>query len=43
MALVGAALTAERVAPSRERVARAVGALLLGMGLFLVFRRLVAA
>jgi predicted metal-binding membrane protein len=38
MAVITAATTAERVAPSGERVARATGALAVGAGLFLVAR-----
>lgn len=42
MALVTAAITAERVAPSGERSARAVGAVLLVVGLLLIVRALLA-
>ena len=38
MALLTAAITAERLAPAGERVARAVGALVLVAGLFLIAR-----
>jgi predicted metal-binding membrane protein len=38
MAVVGAAITAERLAPAGERVARAVGAVVMGGGLLLVAR-----
>ena len=38
MAIVAAAITAERLAPAGERVARAIGALLIGAGLFLIAR-----
>jgi predicted metal-binding membrane protein len=38
MALVTAAITAERLAPSGERVARAIGAIVVGTGLFLIAR-----
>ncbi|MGE5170195.1 MAG: DUF2182 domain-containing protein [Rudaea sp.] len=38
MAAVTAAITAERLAPAGERVARAIGALVVGTGLFLVAR-----
>lgn len=38
MAVVAAAITAERIAPSGERVARAVGAIVVGAGLFLIAR-----
>ncbi len=36
MAVVAAAITVERLAPAGERVARAIGALVVGSGLFLV-------
>jgi len=36
MAIVTGAITAERLAPSGERVARAIGATLIGAGLFLI-------
>jgi len=36
MAVVGAAVTAERLAPAGERVARAIGAVALGAGLLLI-------
>jgi predicted metal-binding membrane protein len=38
MAVVTAAITVERLAPAGERVARAIGAILIGTGLFLVAR-----
>jgi predicted metal-binding membrane protein len=38
MALITAAITAERLAPSAQRVSRAVGAVLAAAGLFLVAR-----
>jgi predicted metal-binding membrane protein len=38
MALITAAITAERVAPAGERVARAIGAVAAGAGLFLIAR-----
>ena len=38
MALVGAVITAERLAPAGERVARATGAVLVGAGLLLIAR-----
>jgi predicted metal-binding membrane protein len=38
MALVMAAITVERLAPAGERVARAIGAVVVGIGLFLVAR-----
>jgi predicted metal-binding membrane protein len=38
MAVVTAAITAERLAPAGERVARAIGALVVGAGLFLTAR-----
>jgi len=38
MAVVAAAITLERLAPGRERVARATGAVALGAGLFLIAR-----
>jgi predicted metal-binding membrane protein len=38
MAVVAAAITAERLAPAGERVARAIGAVVLGAGLFLIAR-----
>jgi predicted metal-binding membrane protein len=36
MAVVGAAITIERLAPAGERVARAIGAVVVGAGLFLL-------
>ena len=38
MALVAAAITAERLAPNGERVARAIGIVLFGLGLLLIAR-----
>jgi predicted metal-binding membrane protein len=38
MTVVAAAITAERLAPGGERVARAIGALAVGSGLFLIAR-----
>ena len=38
MAVVTAAITAERLAPAGERVARAIGAVAVGVGLFLIAR-----
>jgi predicted metal-binding membrane protein len=38
MAVVTAAITAERLAPAGERVARAIGAVIVGAGLFLIAR-----
>jgi predicted metal-binding membrane protein len=38
MAVVGAAVTVERLAPAGERVAQAVGAVVVGAGLLLVAR-----
>jgi predicted metal-binding membrane protein len=38
MAVVAAAITAERVAPARARVARAIGAIIVGAGLLLIAR-----
>jgi predicted metal-binding membrane protein len=40
MALVTAALVAERLAPAGERVARAIGVIVIGTGLFLIARAL---
>jgi predicted metal-binding membrane protein len=36
MAVVAAAITIERLAPAGERVARAIGAVIAGAGLFLL-------
>jgi hypothetical protein len=36
MALVAAVITAERLAPARKGVARAIGAIVVGAGLFLI-------
>ena len=38
MAVVAAAITVERLAPAGERVARAIGAVVVGTGLFLIAR-----
>ncbi len=38
MAVVAAAITAERLAPAGERVARAIGAVVVGAGVFLIAR-----
>jgi len=38
MTVVGAAITVERLAPAGERVARAIGAVAVGAGLFLIAR-----
>ena len=38
MASVAAAITVERLAPAGERVARAIGAVAVGAGLFLIAR-----
>jgi predicted metal-binding membrane protein len=38
MAVVAAAITSERLAPAGERVARAIGAVVVGSGLFLIAR-----
>jgi predicted metal-binding membrane protein len=38
MAVMGAAITLERLAPAGERVARAIGAIVVGAGLFLIAR-----
>jgi predicted metal-binding membrane protein len=38
MAIVTTAITAERLAPAGERVARAIGVLVIGAGLFLIAR-----
>jgi predicted metal-binding membrane protein len=38
MAVVAAATTSERLAPAGDRVARAVGAVCVGAGLFLIAR-----
>jgi predicted metal-binding membrane protein len=38
MAVVAAAITVERLAPAGERVARAIGAVVVGAGLFLIVR-----
>jgi predicted metal-binding membrane protein len=38
MAAVGAAITVERLAPTGERVARTIGAVVVGAGLFLIAR-----
>ena len=38
MAVVTAAITVERLAPASERIARAIGAIAIGAGLFLIAR-----
>jgi predicted metal-binding membrane protein len=38
MAVVAAAITAERLAPAGDRVARATGAVVVGAGLILIAR-----
>jgi predicted metal-binding membrane protein len=38
MAVVAAAVTVERLAPDGERVARVLGAVIVGRGLFLIAR-----
>jgi hypothetical protein len=38
MAMVAAAVTAERLAPAGEHVARAIGAVVVGVGLVLIGR-----
>ncbi len=38
MALVTAAITAERLAPNGEHVARAIGIIVVGVGLLLIAR-----
>jgi predicted metal-binding membrane protein len=38
MALVGAAVTAERLAPAGERVARVIGVVVIGAGMLLIAR-----
>jgi predicted metal-binding membrane protein len=38
MAVVGTAITVERLAPSGERVARGIGAVVVAAGLFLIAR-----
>jgi predicted metal-binding membrane protein len=38
MAVVGTAITVERLAPAGKRVARAIGAVVVGAGLFLITR-----
>ena len=38
MALATAAITIERLAPAGERMARAIGAMVIGAGLFLIAR-----
>jgi predicted metal-binding membrane protein len=38
MAVVTAAITVERIAPAGERIARAIGAVVVGAGLVLVAR-----
>ncbi len=38
MAVVASAITIERLAPAGERVTRAIGAVVVGAGLFLIAR-----
>jgi len=38
MAVVGAAITAERLAPAGERVAHTIGVIVVGAALFLIAR-----
>jgi predicted metal-binding membrane protein len=38
MAVVAAAITVEHLAPAGQRVARAIGAAVVGVGLFLIAR-----
>ena len=38
MAVVTAAITAERLAPGGEQVARAIGVVVIGVGFFLIAR-----
>jgi predicted metal-binding membrane protein len=38
MAVVASAITVERLAPAAERVARAMGAVIIGTGVFLIAR-----
>jgi predicted metal-binding membrane protein len=38
MAVVAAVITVERLAPAGERVARVIGAVVVGAGLFLIAR-----
>jgi hypothetical protein len=38
MAVITAAITAERLAPDAQRVARVIGAVVVGAGLFLIAR-----
>ena len=38
MALVAAAITVERLAPGRDGIARAIGLVVIGAGLFLIAR-----
>jgi predicted metal-binding membrane protein len=38
MAVVTAAITAERLAPAGERIARSIGVVLVAAGLFLIVR-----
>jgi predicted metal-binding membrane protein len=42
MAVVTTAITIERLAPHAERVARTIGAVVVGAGLFLIARAVVA-
>jgi predicted metal-binding membrane protein len=38
MAVVAATITVERLAPAGERIARAIGAIVVGAGVFLIAR-----
>jgi predicted metal-binding membrane protein len=38
MAVVAAAITIERLVPAGERIARAIGVVIIGAGLFLIAR-----
>jgi predicted metal-binding membrane protein len=38
MAVVAGAITVERLAPAGERVARAIGVVIVGIGLYLIAR-----
>jgi predicted metal-binding membrane protein len=42
MAVVAAAVTVERLAPDGERIARAIGAVVIAVGLFLISRAAVS-
>jgi predicted metal-binding membrane protein len=43
MAMVAAAISAERLAPSPERIARATGVIIIGAGALMIVRALGAA